>query len=82
MTNRAETIWSTYQQLRQDVVMGDRCSSVCNETLMNFVNAMASFYSAMDLRELPKNPTCQRYMCDDSLNRADRLVEGAVTGMA
>ena len=81
MANRAETIWTTYEWLRRDVVLGDRCSSVCNETLINFVEAMASFYSAAPAREVSKTSAFLRYLCDDTLHRADRVMEHTVTGI-
>ncbi len=82
MTYRAETIWTTYKSLRRDVVLGGRCSPVCNETLTNFAIAMASFYSVGQTREMLKNPKCLRYLCDESLRCADRVIECAVTSMA
>lgn len=42
MQDRAEIIWNTYERLRRDVLLGDRCSAVCNGTLIAFAEAVGA----------------------------------------
>jgi len=82
MGKRAETIWTIYENLRHDVMVSERCSALCNETLVHFVNATAKPASDEAGRELPATPDSLRYACDEALYDADRAIERAVTGMS
>jgi len=73
MQDRAEIIWNTYAKLRSDVLLSDRCSSVCNQTLVAFVGALAG--------AAPEDAAPHRYLGDDILFTADRTMERLVTGM-
>lgn len=76
MVQRAEIIWNTYASLRRDALLSERCSALCNRTLIDFANAV----SGLRL-EMAETPEFLRYLGDDALYRADRAVEQAVTGM-
>jgi len=82
MGKRAETIWTIYETLRRDVMVSERCSALCNETLVSFVNATATGADDASGRELPTTPDSLRYASDEALYDADRAIERAVTGMA
>jgi hypothetical protein len=79
MGKRAETIWTIYENLRRDVMVSERCSALCNETLVSFVNATANDVAG---RELPATADSLRYASDEALYDADRAIERAVTGMS
>ena len=82
MGKRAETIWTIYENLRRDVMVSERCSALCNETLVRFVNTTANNGDEALGRELPITPDSLRYASDEALYDADRAIERAVTGMA
>lgn len=75
MNDRAEIIWNTYAQLRSDVLLGDRCSSVCNHTLMAFVASQSA-------EAPPAHADTYRYLGDEALFDADRAMERVVTAVA
>ena len=76
MQDRAEIIWNTYARLRRDVVLGDRCSAVCNGTLVSFAEAVMPPSADGDPLTLPE---ALRFLGDDALAMVDRAVERAAT---
>jgi hypothetical protein len=76
MQDRAEIIWNTYAKLRSDVLMSDRCSSVCNGTLLAFVSSLAAGAPVFQ-----DDPDTGRYLGDEALIHADRAMERVVTAL-
>jgi hypothetical protein len=76
MQDRAEIIWNTYERLRRDVLLGDRCCAVCNGTLMSFAEAVAAQLPDADPLA---SPDALRFIGDDAMAAFDRAVERAAT---
>ncbi len=76
MQDRAEIIWNTYERLRRDVLLGDRCSAICNGTLMSFAEAVAALSPGADPLA---SPDALRFLGDDAMAACDRAVERAAT---
>ncbi len=76
MQDRAEIIWSTFQRLRHDAMMSDRCSSICNSTLVSFAEAIAG------PAEQYAAPDALRFLDDEALATLDRALERAATSPA
>ncbi len=84
MHDRAEIIWDVYERLRRDVMLSDRCSALCNTTLVEFAEAVYAPVPAAtgDPIGPVTVPAGLRYLCDEALAAVDRAVERAVTGHA